>query len=69
MPIHTDQTEHQTSPSARAEQPRDLTWLGLADERELLCLAREIRANNQYVDHAGKVFDGIAGHPESRSRE
>ena len=65
MSIHPDQTKHQTGPSARAEQPRDVTWLGLADERELLCLAREILANNQYVDHAGRVFDGMADKPKS----
>lgn len=57
MDIQSQPTQHQTSPSARAEQPRDLTWLGLADERELLCLAREIAANNQYVNRVGKVFD------------
>ena len=60
MDIHPHQTQHHASPSTRSEQPRDLTWLGLADERELLCLAREIAANNQYVDPAGKIFDGIA---------
>ncbi|MBC7918151.1 MAG: hypothetical protein H7Y28_10125 [Rhodoferax sp.] len=60
MDIQSQQTEHQTSPSAREDKPRDLTWLGLADERELLCLAREIATNNRYVNRAGKVFDETA---------
>lgn len=61
MDIQPQQMEQQTNPTARTDQPRDLTWLGLADERELLCLAREIAANNRYVNRAGKVFDSIGG--------
>ena len=66
MDIQPQPTQHPKNPSARTEKPRDLTWLGLADERELLCLAREIAANNQYVNEAGRVFDSIADEPNAR---
>ena len=60
MDIQPSQTQHQTGPGTRQEQRRDLTWLGMADDRELVCRAREIAAQNPRAGHAVKVFDGMA---------
>ena len=59
MGIQPIQAQRQTIPDAKLEQPRDLTWLGIADDRELLCCAREIAAQNQYANQAAKVFNGV----------
>ncbi len=54
------QTQDQTGTGTRLEQRRDLTWLGMADDRELVCRAREIAAQNPRRGHDAKVFDGMA---------
>ena len=55
------QTQHQAGTDTGLKQPRDLTWLGMADDRELICLAREIAAQNPDADgHAAKVCDSKA---------
>ncbi|MES2583419.1 MAG: hypothetical protein V4627_11940 [Pseudomonadota bacterium] len=60
MDIQPLQMQHQSGSAAALGQPRDLTWLGMADDRELLCRAREIAAQNIQGGHAAKVFDGMA---------
>lgn len=61
QPLHS---HHQTGTDAgtgtRQEQRRDLTWLGMADDRELVCRAREIAALNPNAGHADKAWDGMA---------
>jgi hypothetical protein len=57
QPLHS---QHQTVTGTRYEQRRDLTWLGMADDRELVCRAREIAAQNSRAGHAAEVFDGMA---------
>ncbi len=55
------QMQHQADTGIKAKQPRDLTWLGMADDRELICLAREIAAQTPNADgHAAKVCDSKA---------
>ena len=54
------QTPDQTGAGTRLEQRRDLTWMGMADDRELVCRAREIAAQNPRAGHAAKVYDGMA---------
>lgn len=57
QPLHT---QHQNGIGTRLEQRRDLTWLGMADDRELVCRAREIAAQNPYAGRAARVLDGMA---------
>lgn len=54
------QTQPQTGTASRLKQPRDLTWLGMADDRELVCLAREMAAQNPSGGQAIQVSDGMA---------
>ena len=54
------QTATDTGTGTRQEQRRDLTWLGMADDRELVCRAREIAALNPHAGHAAKPCDGMA---------
>ena len=60
MDIQPSQTQNQTGTGTRLEQRRDLTWLGMADDRELVCRARESAAQNPHAGHATKVLDGMA---------
>jgi hypothetical protein len=60
MDIQPLETQHQTTPSATIHQPRDLTWLGMADDRELLLRAREIATHNIRANQAAQVFAGLA---------
>jgi hypothetical protein len=54
------QTGTNTGTGTRQAQRRDLTWLGMADDRELVCRAREIAALNPDAGHAAKAGDGMA---------
>ena len=54
------QTQHKTGTASRLAQRRDLTWLGMADDRELVCRAREMVAQISYGGRAAQVFDGVA---------
>jgi hypothetical protein len=58
QPMQTT-TPFQASTASRIEQPRDLTWLGLADDAELLSRAREIARHNLQTNRSAKVFDGM----------
>lgn len=42
QPLH--QPLDTTTTTSTEHQPRDLTWLGMEDDRELVCRAREIAA-------------------------
>ena len=61
MDIQPLQTQRKTGTASRLAQRGDLKWLGMTDDRELVCLAREVPAQNIYAGHSLKVFDGIAG--------
>lgn len=61
MDVQPSKTQTQTGTTGtRTEQRRDLTWLGMADDRELVCRAREIAAKNPQAGHATKIVDGMA---------
>jgi hypothetical protein len=60
MNIQPSQTQDQSGTGTRREQRRDLTWMGMADDRELVCRAREIAAQNPQAGHAAKPVDGMA---------
>ncbi len=60
MDTQPSQTQHQTDTDSQQAQPRDLTWLGMADDRELVCRAREIAAQNTLGSPAAKASDGMA---------
>lgn len=59
MVIQPSQMQHQTDTDSEQAQPRDLTWLGMADDRELVCRAREIAAQTPLGSHAAKASDGM----------
>ena len=60
MDIQSLQTQRKIGTASRLAQRRDLTWLGMADDRELVCRAREIAAQNICAGHSSKAFDGMA---------
>lgn len=60
MDIQSIQMQHRAIPAVKLEHPCDLTWLGLADDRELLFRAREIASQNENTSQAARVFEGMA---------
>lgn len=66
MDIHPIQAQHQTFSNTQAAQPRDLTWLGMADDHKLLYRAREIVSQNAQANPAALVFEGLASKLSNR---